>query len=185
MKRSSPSIPFSNSTPIFNYGRISAAKTDLDNLESPFPDGRADWSTMMNKMVVGLPGLSERDIVALLGLHGSGTMNKNNSGFTGPWGPAEDRDKVNNHFFINLYGINDKVELVQKTSNEINTPTGNAETFYNSTPPEQNKIEWTNIGKGGARNFLNIDVEIYLLLTPTSNGSTTQKYYRQSTGQLV
>jgi hypothetical protein len=33
----------------------------------------------------GLPDINDKDIVTLLGLHGSGGLNMNNSGFQGPW----------------------------------------------------------------------------------------------------
>lgn len=67
----------------------------------------------------GLPGVSEADIVALLGLHGCGTMNKDNSGFSGPWGPIEDLNRVNNHFYANLFGYKQNTSLSQTTSDKV------------------------------------------------------------------
>ena len=62
---------------------------------------------MLNVITVGLGGTTnENDIVALLGTHGSGITNFNNSGFNGPWGPRADINVVNNHFFINLLSYN-------------------------------------------------------------------------------
>lgn len=57
---------------------------------------------MLNDVATGLPAINETDVVALLGLHGTGGAKLNNSGFSGKWGPATDQNIVNNHYYINL-----------------------------------------------------------------------------------
>ena len=42
-------------------------------------------TTVLEGLLNGLPDINDKDIVTLLGLHGSGGLNMNNSGFQGPW----------------------------------------------------------------------------------------------------
>lgn len=86
----------------FSYGRVSTEPFDLDNYEGTIPGGVDAWQTMLKDFATGLPAINETDIVALLGLHGTGGAKLNNSGFSGKWGPPKDQNIVNNHYFINL-----------------------------------------------------------------------------------
>lgn len=92
---------------VFSYGRTTTDPYNTDNYEGTLPDGIDGWQKMLGDIAAGIPVLSEADIVTLLGLHGAGTATLNNSGFSGPWGPASDKNVVNNNFFINLlsYGF--------------------------------------------------------------------------------
>ena len=100
---------FNNATPVFQYGRAdNPIGYRDDDLEAPSPDGQGSWHDNMQKITVGLKGLiTEADLVALMGLHGAGMNAKNNSGFSGAWGPATDYNKASNHFYKNLLGVGD------------------------------------------------------------------------------
>lgn len=90
-------LPYFNTVAPFIYGRIDNPKgPTLDDNESTFPDGIANWTlpstdknhptTVKEAIDRGL-NITEADMVTLLGLHGAGRATQNNSGFSGPWGP--------------------------------------------------------------------------------------------------
>lgn len=133
---------------------------------------------MLADIAAGIPVLSEADIVTLLGLHGSGTATFNNSGFSGPWGPASDRNMVNNNFFINLlsYGYPGANFGQIKAANAPtpNNPGPNLDGDYQSAAPATDKIQWQRTaGNSGARMMLPIDMQIYLSFTPNATGGQT------------
>lgn len=108
---------FTNTTPVFVYGRSpNPYGINNDNKEGDFPDGVANWTdstpthptTVLEGLLNGLPSLTEQDIVTLLGLHGTGGLNLNNSGFQGPWLKAANTvpNAVNNIFYGALFGAN-------------------------------------------------------------------------------
>jgi hypothetical protein len=128
---------------------------------------------MLNKFQVGIPALTEQDIVTLLGLHGSGTAEISNSGFQGPWGPAEDKNIVNNRFFISLLnymfpsGILSQIKA--SSSNFPNHPNSNI--AHVSSPPANDLIEWVHSsGNSPAKMMLPIDMQIYLSFNTNSTG---------------
>jgi hypothetical protein len=88
-----------------------------------------------------------------------------NSGFKGPWGPANDKNAVNNRFFINLLNLNSPQQssFSQVLAKETNFPSPGTTTT--------NFVEWVNSGQGGqGKMMLPIDMQIYHSFTPDSNG---------------
>ncbi len=77
----------------FRIGRANnSGPSNVDSIIA-MPDGLANWTntvgptTVLEGLKAGLKDyVSEKDIVALLGLHNVGTAVQNNSGFNGPWG---------------------------------------------------------------------------------------------------
>ena len=134
---------------------------------------------MLDDIKIGVPTISESDIVALLGLHGSGVAVLNNSGFAGPWGPLTDLNAVNNNFYKNLinYGYpGANFNQTQAISAAFPAPALNLDGNYSSPAPAMNKIEWVHgpgsdyrpSGASPAKMMLPIDMQIYLSFTVNS-----------------
>ena len=177
---------------VFSYGRTATDPYNTDNYEGTIPDGIESWQSMLAGIATGIPVLSEADIVTLLGLHGSGTAAFNNSGFSGPWGPASDKNKVNNNFFINLlsYGHPGSNFGQIKAANAPPLPNGPGPSLngnYQSAAPANDKIQWQRTaGNSGARMMLPIDMQIYLSFTPNATGGETAgKYCPQGNNATV
>jgi hypothetical protein len=137
------------------------------------PNAAGNWSDMLSKFQVGNPALSEADLVALLGLHGSGTAEINNSGFQGPWGVSADMNIVNNHFFVNLLNVGHPgAEMAQvQASHSHFKHNPNPKVEHSSPPPSKNLIEWVHTsGKSDAKMMLPIDMQIYLSFNTNSTG---------------
>ena len=99
-------------TSIFEYGPPSnPLNLTNDNLEGPFADGLANWTstdpsdttTVIGSAKVAYKNnVSELDMVALLGIHTIGYNVQNNSGFAGPWGT--DRFNLTNQLYNLILG---------------------------------------------------------------------------------
>ena len=93
--------------PVHNYGRpnITGPSTEDDN-EGPFPEGLDNWPKVLSVFQEGTKNMiSEAELVALLGTHNIGSAVQTNSGFSGPWGTAPDRNSLNNGLYTFLMGI--------------------------------------------------------------------------------
>lgn len=164
----------------YSYGRVSTDPFDLDNYEGTLPGGANAWQTMLNDIAKGLPAIDETDIVALLGLHGTGGAKLNNSGFSGKWGPPKDQNIVNNHYFINLlsYGY-PKETFRQVPAASVNVSSAAPKNLlYRSAAPPTNNIEWLHTkGRSPAQMMLPIDMQIYLKFTPNATGGEKEGAY--------
>lgn len=128
---------------------------------------------MMKSVFSGVPILTEYDIVALLGLHGSGTTHLKNSGFSGPWGTKSDLNVVNSNFYIGLLSIGipkGKYHQVKAVDSGFPTKTENS---------TSEKIEWTDAKKKSPAEtmMMPIDMMIYLSFHVNSTGGTTEGEY--------
>lgn len=87
-------VPYPLGTSVYFSGRRDnpAITYKNDNKEGIFPDGRAVWSVILAALGTGTGGLglTENDIIVLLGTHGSGRATAANSQFVGPWGAPTD-----------------------------------------------------------------------------------------------
>jgi hypothetical protein len=102
-------------------------------------------------------------------LHGAGTTNIAQSGFSGPWGPQQDLNQVNNHFYINLLGYG-------SPANKF-TQLKATESGFAPPPPgvTSNKFEWVHTsGQSNAKMMMPADMMIYLNFTVNSTGATSQ-----------
>lgn len=125
----------------------------------------------------------------MLGLHGPGTADIYNSGFQGPWGPAEDKNIINNHFFISLLnygyplGMLSQVAAINSTFPNVFNPNINR----TSPPPPTDLIEWVHSsGKTIAQMMLPIDMQIYLKFTPNATGGQSSgDYCSQGNNQTI
>ncbi len=166
---------FTTSLPPFSAGRSSPlSSSNGPNEPSIFPNAAGTWAAMLTVMQNGNPFISETDIVALLGLHGAGLAATDNSAFKGPWGPANDLNKVNNRFFISLLNLgfpqSTFSQVLASAANFNNPPP--SPTPQPSSAPTINPYEWVNSGRGGSpgKMMLPIDMQIYHSFTPGSNG---------------
>jgi hypothetical protein len=71
IKNSGASISYNGTT--FFAGRSSASASNTGPIEANLPNAAGAWADMLTTMQKGIPSLTETDIVALLGVHGSGT----------------------------------------------------------------------------------------------------------------
>jgi hypothetical protein len=97
--------------------------------------------------------MTEENLVALMGLHGSGGASFKNSGFSGPWGPISDLNAINNNFFINLLGYG--------FPKSIFTQIKATDTNFSSPPAgfTGEKIEWVHTsGASPAKMMLPTDM---------------------------
>ena len=81
------------------YGRTDCATSPDSPLDSGFPDAHGDLEHVMEIFRDGM-GMTERQIVALIGAHTMGMATPRNSGFQGPWAPPTNR--FDNAFFRTL-----------------------------------------------------------------------------------
>ena len=84
---------------IIRYGRKDCATTPNSNNDSGFPDAHRGFEHVMAIFRDGI-GMSERQVVALIGAHTLGMTSPENSGFRGPWSPPTNR--FDNAFYRTL-----------------------------------------------------------------------------------
>ena len=101
------------------YGRKDCATSPLSNSDTGFPDAHGDLDHVMEILRDGL-GMTERQVVALIGAHTLGSASTRNSGFDGPWAPPTTR--FDNGFYRLLVGNNSGWRQVQL--NSPNAPEG-------------------------------------------------------------
>ena len=85
------------------YGRKDCATSPDSNGDFGFPDAHGDLQHVMEFFRDGM-GMTERQVVALIGAHTMGMTATQNSGFQGPWAPPTNR--FDNAFFRSLAGNN-------------------------------------------------------------------------------
>lgn len=100
------------------YGRKDCATSPNSNRDFGFPDGHRDLQHVMEVFKDGM-GMTERQVVALIGAHTMGMTSPQNSGFQGPWAPPTNR--FDNAFFRSLAGDN---AWRQNQLNDPNAPAG-------------------------------------------------------------
>lgn len=145
-------------------------------------------TTVLEGLLTGLPGLKEADIVTLLGLHGTGGLNLNNSGFQGPWlkGPNVVPNAVNNIFYAALFGINrPTTNFLQFLANESQLFTPSELQYFSPAPVPQYKMQWVGKGTTEAQVYLNPDLAIYYNFTSSSNGTVTGTYCPQGSNTTL
>jgi hypothetical protein len=127
----------------------------------------------MEGLGAGLPGVSEADIVVLMGLHGSGTTFWNNSGFNGPWSSGSSLNVVDNTFYTHLLGVGSRNSYTQQAATS-NTTSSNDGVYY-SAAPEYNKLQWVKGNSTTTLNkmMLNTDMLIYHNFTSDSSGTVS------------
>jgi hypothetical protein len=122
---------------------------------------------MLASVFSGVPTLTQEDIVALLGLHGSGSAGLKNSGFSGPWGPITDLNIVNNNFYILLLGRG----YPKDTFNQVRAVDAGFSTKTDDATSE--KIEWAHTtGPSPAKMMMPVDMMVYLSFHVNSTGGT-------------
>lgn len=104
-----------------------------------------------------------------MGLHGSGGASFQNSGFSGPWGPANDLNTINNNFYVNLLSLGfPNAVFTQKKAVDSNF----------GVPPAGftgDKIQWVHTsGRSNGKMMLPTDMEIYHNFTVNSTGGTNE-----------
>ena len=85
------------------YGRKDCATSPNSDGDSGFPDAHGDLAHVMEVFRDGM-GLTERQVVALIGAHTMGMATPRNSGFQGPWAPPTNR--FDNAFYRTLVSNN-------------------------------------------------------------------------------
>jgi len=83
----------------------------------------------------GIPGVSEADFVALMGLHGTGRNDFNNSGFSGLWTAPANIDVINNQFYRTLLGRGTPNVLFTQGNSTDNSATQTVSGLYNPPQP--------------------------------------------------
>ena len=101
------------------YGRTDCANSPNSPSDSGFPDAHRDLAHVMEIFRDGM-GLTERQVVALIGAHTMGMTTPGNSGFQGPWAPPTDR--FDNAFFRTL--VSNNSQWHQSELNLANAPQG-------------------------------------------------------------
>lgn len=81
------------------YGRKDCATSPDSTRDFGFPDPHGDLDHVMEVFMEGM-GMTERQVVALIGAHTMGMTTPRNSGFQGPWAPPTNR--FDNAFFRTL-----------------------------------------------------------------------------------
>ena len=71
------------------YGRKDCATSPNSTMDFGFPDAHGDLEHVMEIFRDGM-GMTERQVVALIGAHTMGMTSPQNSGFQGPWAPPTD-----------------------------------------------------------------------------------------------
>lgn len=101
------------------YGRMDCATSPNSTADSGFPDAHGDLDHVMEIFRNGM-GLTERQVVALIGAHTLGMTTPRNSGFQGPWAPPTNR--FDNAFFRTL--VSNNSDWHQSELNFPDTPPG-------------------------------------------------------------
>ena len=150
----------------FKAGRYAATSPSDSPNETTLPNAAGSWSQI-------LKDISEKDIVALLGLHGAGSAESANSGFRGPWLSAPNKNVVNNQFFVSLLGYGfPQQKMTQIKASDTAFPNPNNCAHPSANPPV-NLIEWVRVQGQGASSvqmMLPIDMQAYLQFTPNATG---------------
>ena len=81
------------------YGRKDCATSPNSPSDSGFPDPHGDLEHVMEVFRDGM-GMTERQVVAIIGAHTMGRASPQNSGFQGPWAPHANR--FHNGFYHTL-----------------------------------------------------------------------------------
>ena len=87
-------------TLIHRYGRQDCDTSPTTTDQIAFPDAHGDLEHVMSIFGQGGMGMTQRQVVALLGAHSLGDTNPENSGFMGPWAPP--LDVLSNKFYKQL-----------------------------------------------------------------------------------
>ena len=101
------------------YGRTDCATSPNSPLDSGFPDAHRDLDHVMEIFRDGV-GMTERQVVALIGAHTMGMTTPRNSGFQGPWSLPTIR--FDNAFFRTL--VSNYSEWHQSELNFPDAPEG-------------------------------------------------------------
>lgn len=101
------------------YGRKDCATSPNSLNDFGFPDAHRDLDHVMEIFREGL-GMTERQVVAIIGAHTMGSASPQNSGFQGPWAPPTNR--FDNGFYRML--ISNNSQWRQSRLNIMNTPAG-------------------------------------------------------------
>ena len=83
---------------VARYGREDCSTSPVTSAELEFPDAHGDLTHVLSYF--GAIGMTDKQIVALIGAHSLGDANPENSGFIGPW--TSPRDVLDNKFFMAL-----------------------------------------------------------------------------------
>ena len=109
------------------YGRKDCATSPNSNNDFGFPDPHRGHAHVMQVFRDGM-GMTERQVVALIGAHTLGRTTPQNSGFQGPWAQPENR--LDNGFYRSLVNENWR-------QNELN---------FNNAPAGLNpRFQWDNL----------------------------------------
>ena len=90
-------------TMFIRYGRRDCATSPNSTNDFGFPDAHRGHAHVMQVFRDGM-GMTERQVVALIGAHTLGRTTPQNSGFQGPWAPPEDH--FDNGFYRSLVNEN-------------------------------------------------------------------------------
>ncbi len=101
------------------YGRTDCATSPNSPMDSGFPDAHRGLEHVMEIFRNGM-GMTERQVVALIGAHTMGMTTPRNSGFQGPWAPPTNR--FDNAFFRTL--VSNNSEWHQSELNFQDAPPG-------------------------------------------------------------
>ena len=134
---------------IIRYGRKDCATSPNSTNDFGFPDAHRGFEHVMAIFRDGM-GMTERQVVALIGAHTLGKALSENSGFRGPWSPPTNR--FDNAFFQQLM-----LSSSGWTQNELNS---------NNAPAGVNpRYQWDSgeSGAPGSKMMLNTDMVLCLL----------------------
>ena len=87
------------------YGRKDCATSPNTTRVVEFPNPHSDLDHVMEVFRDGM-GMTERQVVALMGAHSLGSGTPDNSGFLGPWAPPA--SSLDNGFYMQLVNLNNR-----------------------------------------------------------------------------
>ena len=102
------------------YGRQDCDTSPSTTRLIEFPNPHGGLAHVMSVFGQGGMGMTQRQVVALLGAHSLGDTNPPNSGFIGPWAPPV--DVLSNGFFQQLVNANTGGNWFQIEVNFTNSP---------------------------------------------------------------
>jgi len=109
-------------------------------------------------------GLSTRETVALMGAHTIGSLSRENSGFDGPNGWANNNNRLDNGYYDGIVGGNENQNTLEQTSLEtlIRAPNWTRQTENNNDIDGiPNRQVWVRNRNGGRRTIMtNADIAI-------------------------
>ena len=88
---------------VIRYGRKDCSTSPNSDNDFGFPNAHGDLEHVMEVFRDGM-GMTERQVVAIIGAHALGQAAPQNSGFQGPWAPPGNR--LDNGFYRQLRGRN-------------------------------------------------------------------------------